>query len=129
MLIIFHIFVSYTNTLKIFVGILKSLFNFSLFIIFNCDFTKSDSNSFSYVIYPKSMVVKYLILGLMYSTKFKNGEFFLLSGYSVNIKNIEPPGVKSDLANSRASLLLGINMKDDEKTTESNFPSFFSDTS
>jgi hypothetical protein len=75
------------------------------------------------------MVVKYLILGLMYSTKFKNAEFFLLSGYSVNIKNIEPPGSKSDLANSRASLLLGINMKDDEKTTESNFPSFFSDTS
>lgn len=75
------------------------------------------------------MVVKYLIFGLMYSTKFRNGEFFLLSGYNVNIKNMEPPGFKSDLANSSASLLLGINMKDDENTTESNFPSFFSVTS
>lgn len=45
------------------------------------------------------------------------------------MKYIEPPGNKRDLANSSASSLLGINMNDEENTTASNLPSFFSETS
>ena len=60
----------------------------------------------------------------MNSTIFIKNEFFLESGWRVNMKYIYPLFYNNVFANFIAPSLSGISMKDEENTIELNSPSF-----